>query len=473
MTLLTEYVAAIQKNADRYKEAENYYKGENSESFASAKLAHVLRATGHRGSHNYCRVIVDAVLNRLEIANIVCDTQKAQAKATEVFENNELALEAYEIHRNALAYGDAYALVWPDAEGKIQISYNSPRTTALVYDPENPRKKLFAVKMWKVKADPLSMTRAQTRLNIYTEDAIHKYVTDTDEVVTEGTQWRGIGSEDNPFGEIPVFHFRTHRPYGKPEHFEAYGPQNDMNKLLATHMYTVDYQGAPQRYALAMQGEADAVDFGDDETEREQLNSLSGTPGSVWYMKGIHGMGEFKPADPNVFIDPVKYLKESMAALTDTPYHYLERGLSGVAGGESLRVSEAPLLKKVADRQTSFGTTWRELFMFILKIEGISARIEVKWDLVESMDALGQWDVMLKKINAGLSHRQALREAGYEETDIERIMAERAQEAQEGAYYQRDPQARVSTNDNETFQNRNGLTEGAKDNGGRGEQAAA
>lgn len=473
MTVLTDYVAAIQKNAARYKEAEAYYTGTNPETFASAKLAHVLRTTGHRGTHNYCRVIVDAVLNRLEIANIVCDTKKAQDKVNEVWEANQLGLESNEIHRNAGAYGDTYALVWPDADGAVQVSYNSPRTTALVYDPENPRKKLYAVKVWQNKGDSLrTYAGGKTRMNVYTEDAIHKYVSDVDEI-SEGTDWTKIGEEENPFGEIPVFHFRTYRPYGKPEHYEAYGAQNDINKLLATHMFTVDYQGAPQRYALAMQGEADSVDFGDDETERENLNSLRSDPGSLWYLKGMHGVGQFEPADPRVFWDPVKMLKESMASLTDTPFHYLERGLSGVAGGESLRVSEAPLLKKVADRQTSYGTTWKEIFAFVLKIEGITARIEVKWNLVESMDALGQWDVMLKKINAGLSHRQALREAGYEESDIERIMAERAKEAAEGAYYQRDPQARVSTEDNETFENRNGKTEGAKVNGGRGEDKAA
>lgn len=471
MTILTEYVSAIQKNAEHYRVAEAYYKGTNPETFASAKLAHIMRTTKQTTTHNYCRVIVDAVLNRLEVANIVCDTQKAQAKVNEVWENNELSLEAYEIHRNALAYGDSYALVWPDENGAVQISYNSPRTTALVYDPENPRKKLYAVKMW-TEPDLKNMGKTQTRLNIYTPNYIHKYATQS-ETVTEGTQWSNVGREDNPFGEVPVFHFRTHRPYGKPEHFEAYGPQDDMNKLVATHMFTVDYQGAPQRYALAMQGEADAVDFGDDETERENLNSLRSAPGDLWYLKGIHNVGQFQPADPKVFWEPIKNLKESMAALTDTPFHYLERGLSGVSGGEALRVSEAPLLKKVADRQTSFGTTWREVFLFVLKIEEISARIEVKWDLVESMDALGQWDVMLKKINAGLSHRQALREAGYEESDIERIMAERAKEAAEGAYYQRKPEARTSTDDNENFDNRNGLTEGAKDNGGRGEAIAA
>lgn len=467
--ILKEYVSALTKRADYYREAESYYDGRAEEVFnyKNLKLQRALSATGFNGAHNYCRVVVDAVLNRLEIANIVADNDEAQKKIDEIIGSNELGLESNGLHRRALTFGDCYALVWPDEDGEWRIAYSSPRETALVYDPEKPWEKLYAVKMWKTysEGDP---TKTITRMNVYTKDAIHKYSANT-ETVSEGTNWSKVGEEDNPFGVVPVFHFRTHRPYGKPEHYEAYGCQNDINKLLATHMYTVDYQGAPQRYALSMQGDHDVVDFGDDETERENINSLKAEPGSLWYLKGIHGVGQFQPADPKVFWEPITRLKESLAALTDTPYHYIERGLAGVSGGEGLRVTEAPLLKKVADRQTSFGVTWREIFNFILKVEEIVATVDVKWALVESMDALGQWDVMLKKINAGLSHRQALREAGYAESEIEKIMEERAMEAAEGSYYQRKPEARVSTDDNENFENRNELTEKAKENGGRGE----
>lgn len=466
MTILKEYAGAVLDRADEYKEAGDYYEGNVAEVFSTAQLRNALRASGHRGQHNYCRVVVDAVLNRLEIANIVCDSEEATNKITEVWDNNALDLEANEIHRKALVYGDCYALVWPDENGDVLISYNSPRTTAIVYDPENPRKKLYAVKVWK-EGNTLDSKPMKTRMNIYTSEAIHKYVADVEEI-TEGTNWTAVGREDNPFGEVPVFHFRTHRPYGQPEHYSAYGAQNDINKLLATHFYTIDFQGTPQRYALAYTGEHELIDFGDDETQRENLNSLHSDPGSLWYLKGIMNVGQFNPADPKVFWEPIGLLKQSMAALTDTPFHFLERAIN-VPSGESLRVAEAPLMKKVKDRQLSFGTTWRELFNFVLKIEGLKSRLEVKWNIVESMDSLDEWDVMLKKINAGLSHRQALREAGYEESDIEKIMAERTQEAQEGAYYQRKPDARVSTDDNETFDNRNGLTEQAKVNGGRGE----
>lgn len=469
MTILTEYVAAVTERADEYKEAEDYYNGDVAEVFATARLRRALRVTGHRGWHNYCRVVVDSVLNRLEVANIVADNETAQAAVQKVWDDNELALEANEVHRNALKFGDCYALVWPDENGDLLISYNSPRTTALVYDPENPRKKLYAVKMWKVKPEPLTANKPQTRMNVYTADAIHKYVADTDEV-TEGTNWRAMGREDNPFGEIPVFHFRTGRPFGTPEAKAGYGVQNDINKLVATHMYTVDYQGAPQRYAMSQAGDDATVDFGDDETERENLSALKSDPGSLWYLKGINGVGEFQPANPNVFWEPINALKQSMAALTETPFHFLERSKSDLSG-EALRVAEAPLMKKVKDRQAAFGTTWAELFNFVLRVEGIKARLEVKWNIHESFDELERWDVILKKINGGLSMAQALREGGYEEEDINKILAERQAEKEAGMTYERSPEVRTSTYDNETYGERNSLTEDAKVNGGRGPRA--
>src|SRR5690349_2980509 len=101
MTILNEYVSAVITRADYYKEAEDYYDGRVSESFASAKLQRALRTTGHRGQQNYCRVVVDAVLNRLEIANVVADTKRAQDFINEVWVANELGLEANEVHRKA------------------------------------------------------------------------------------------------------------------------------------------------------------------------------------------------------------------------------------------------------------------------------------------------------------------------------------------------------------------------------------
>lgn len=440
MTILKEQVAAVLDRRERYEEAEAYYEGDVPETFATASLRRAFRLTGSNSRLNFCRPVVDAVNNRLEISAIVGDSQVAKSKIDAVWQDNELYLEAQEIHRRALALGDCYVAVWPDEDGRLLASYNSPKSMAIVYDVENPRKKAYAVKMWKSGEN-------QTRLNIYTADKIYKYLTNSTEV-TEGTNWTPAGSVDNPWNEVPVFHFRTQRPMGRAEHFDGYHAQNHINKLFITSAFTVDYQGAPQRWALSKNSESEMTDFDEAATERE-TSGLKNGPGEMWLLKNIDAVGEFKPADPDNFWKPIEKTVRSLAALTNTPLHYFDKS-GAVLSGNALRTAEAPLLKKVKDRQESFGATWREMFRFILKVEGIKSDVQVIWTPVESLDELERWDVALKKINAGLSHQQALREGGYPEDQILKIMDERRQEAEAGLYYTRAPQVRVNTEADET-----------------------
>jgi hypothetical protein len=440
MTVFKEAVAAVLDRRNHYEDARAYYEGDVPETFATAKLRRVFRTTGDRSRLNFCRPIVTAVSNRMEIAAISGDTKTATAKINEVWNLNDLGLEAKEIHTKALVYGDAYALVWPDANGDVRVSYHSPKTMAIVYDVENPTQKAYAVKMWRVD-DKTS------RMNIYTATEIRKYRANTGEV-SEGTQWNHSETIENPFGQVPVFHFRTHRPFGRPEHYDAYDAQNAINKLFITNMNTIDYQGAPQRYALANPDTDETIDEDENPTENP-LKGLKNGPGELWYMKGVHSVGEFSVADPENFWNPIKDTIRTMSALTDTPLHFFERTGNNPTGN-GLRTAEAPLLKKIADREQAFGYTWRDIFRFVLRIEGIRSNVQVFWKTHESLDELERWDVALKKINAGLSHRQALREGGYSEEQIEQIMKERMEEAAAGLYYQRAPQTRVNTSKDET-----------------------
>ena len=433
--ILKEAVRAILDKRTDYQTAMAYYEGRVPETFATVKLRKLFATMEDRSRLNFCRPVITAMANRIELASIVGDKRKTTQRIAEIWEYNNLEFEADEIHIKSMIYGESYALAWPDETGEWVISYQNPENTALVYDIENPRKKAYGVKVWVLDK--------RTRMNIYTADAIIKYET-KGELISEGTNWTELERIDNPFGEVPMFHFMTQRPFGRPEHYDAYDAQNAINKLFITNMNTIDYQGAPQRYALA-NPDGELSDF--DETDVD-LNLKNG-PGELWYLKGVNAVGEFSVADPDNFWKPIKDIVRSLAALTDTPLHYFERTGNNPTGN-GLRVAEAPLLKKIQQREASFGFAWREMFMFILKAENIVDKISVYWKTHESLDEPERWDVALKKLNAGLSHRQALREGGYSDEQIELIMADRKAEAEGGLFYQRAPQTRVNTNADET-----------------------
>lgn len=412
---MSDIKKAIDTIVDRrrhYEIAENYYEGLQPEVFTSDSWLKMFRIDNKHFRFNFAKTVVDSVSNRLEIANILGVTDEATAEINRIWEKNDLKLDANEIHRNSLVYGDSYAIVWTDVNGEVTIDYNSPMTTVIIYDDENPRIKSFAAKMWETTDFE---GKKMTKLNMYYPDRIEKYAVFGEVLnVISATGFLPYEVIENPWGEIPVFHFRTTKMYGRPEHIDAYGPQDAINKMMATHMVTVDYQGAPQRYALGGSGNSSEFeDFDETATDAENLKALKNGPGELWYLKGIDKVGEFAPADHKTFTEPVREFVRSMASITNTPLHYFEK-TGNVPSGEALRTAEAPLMKKVEDRQVAFGNAWRDLFRFVLAIEGINSDVEVKWQAVESMDSLDAWEVAVKKRVVGVSLEQVLIEMGYD-----------------------------------------------------------
>jgi hypothetical protein len=396
---------------DGYVKAEAYYDGHQPEVFQSQRWNRIFRFENADFRFNFAKTVVDSVLNRLEINQVQATTQAANNYIDRVFDQTDIKIDINEIHRSALIHGDTYAIVWPDMNGQVAIDYNSPLTTAIVYDQENPRIKSFAAKMWQIETDNEKILK----INLYYADRIEKYEGRGDlEILTTAPAMTLLEVVPNPWNEIPVFHFRTHKPYGKPEHYDAYGPQDAINKLINTHMYTVDYQGAPQRYALSNGGNSSEFeDFNDDDTARENLGALQNGPGQLWYLQGVSSVGQFPAADPKTFTEPVMEFVNAMASITSTPTHYFTKG-SYIPSGEALRVSEAPLTKKVLNRQLAFGNTWRDLFKFMLRVEGIRAEVEIDWQNPETIDTVDQWDIAVRKKSVGMPLEQILLELGYD-----------------------------------------------------------
>ena len=411
-----------------YKQAEAYYEGVNGEVFANQRWFKMFRYEGSDFRFNFSKTVVDSVLNRLEINNILVASQEAADFVDTMWEQSDIKLDINEIHRNALIYGDSYAIVWPDEDGSIAIDYNSPMTTTIVYSQENPRKKEYAAKMWQV----VNENQKTLYLNMYYPDRIEKYVGSGDiDLVSHQLNVVPLEVIPNPWGVCPVFHFRTHKPFGRPEHADAFGPQDAINKLISTHMLTVDYQGAPQRYALANGGNSNEFDdFSDDDTARENLAALGNGPGNLWYLQGVSSVGQFPAADPGVFTNPVIEYVNAMASITNTPTHYFMRGAT-LPSGQALRVAEAPLFKKVTNRQMAFGSTWRDLFKFMFMVEGLPDEVEIKWENAESIDSLDNWDIAVRKKSVGVGLYQILLEAGYDPEIAEAIVEE--SQAQLGA----------------------------------------
>lgn len=428
MTDLTLAVNEILDRRNEYETAKEYYEGTAEEVYTTAAIKRALRKTFSRFRLNFAATPVDTVNNRLEIASVSAVSDEAGSYLDKVWASNELTLEVGEIHKNALIFGDAYLIVWP-MDDVLQVYYNSPLTTVVLYDEENPRLKRVAAKVWEITVDG----KARTRVNLYYADRLEKYISlgerlpmtpkdsDFKPFVDETTDANGV--VQHGLGSLPVFHFRTERPKGKPEHLNAYGAQDMINKLVVMQMASVDFHGFPQRIALAQEGSSESADFGDSENAE-----LSNTPGDMAILKGIKEVKEFKAADPSTFLEPFKAYIRSMASTTSTPLHYFEP-TGNVPSGEALRTAEAPLVKKVRTRQLSFGATWREVFSFILRDGGFIEDVQVHWKPVETFDTKEAMEIAYKKIQIGIPLAQVAAELGYDVALIKTWIIEKESKA--------------------------------------------
>jgi Phage portal protein, SPP1 Gp6-like len=434
-----------------YRVAEEYYEGTRAEVFASVRLRRAMAKTGAAFKFNFAKKAVQAVVERLEIASVDSTTPGAKALIDDLWKDNKLTRQSKQIMRRASEYGDAYVIVWPSADTdwdgdgirNVDVFYNSPQSVRIFYDAENPQIKAFAIKQWVLAA------QKKVRVDLYYPDRIEKYVSkqgvlhpkaadmvqfyDTDDSDDEQDIDAGPGwPRPNPFGEIPIFHFRNDDPYGTPEHEGFYGTQDSLRKLVLSHMAGVDYQAFPQRYALA-DGTADsselaagdedlfqfALDTGATSRAGDPQSQLSADAGSVWWLQGVKGVGQFDPADPATFTDPMTLYLRFGALITDTPLSRLDP-TGAVESGESRRAANEPFTKKIEDRQESYGDTWCETVEFALKVLGIDdAEVTVRWKSAGVIDDESGWQTLLLKLQAGLPPKQAFMEAGYSQDQVD------------------------------------------------------
>lgn len=441
------------ESLDKYEVAEDYFEGSVQEKFTTKDLQRMLVGSQTEFNINLTRRVVTAVSDRLEISAITAKTVGDEGENTDaqgdlavgaesfdedmtkilnrdVWHANELDIEAPEVHQKFLIYGDAYLFVWQDEDGGVEIFYNSPKTTRVFYDEENPRKKTFAIKRWKV----MDQGKEKVRLNIYYPNFIVKKITggkrrgekanDFEVYRDESTDDNGV--TENPFGEIPIFHFRTSRPYGDPEHEQGYGAQDAINKLISGQMTSTDFAAFPQRWATSRPStDTDMdIDWGEDNTQAPedlQSNLVSG-PGRVWLLDNIDKVGQFPEANADQFLKPLDKFIELMAAATGTPLSYLHkvRGTSSTPlSGKSQEATENILVKKIEARQRSLEATWREALQFAMSILGHDVLVSLKWGSARASTDKDTWEAILLKQQAGVTIRQTLLEANYTEAEVD------------------------------------------------------
>ncbi|MEU6233857.1 phage portal protein [Kitasatospora sp. NPDC047058] len=448
---------ALREARPAYVEAAAYYDDLVPEVFSSARIRRAISRTGVDFKLGFIATVVDAVADRLQLASVSSPDATQAALLDTIWLNNIMDLEAGEISRTASRFGDAYMIVLPVHEGDsdtvsgVDMFCNDPLTVRLIYDAENPRLKAFAIKRWCEQIGNAQKPQIIHRAELYYSDRIERWTTKADSPGNSPRDWDPwlpapietadgmvVDPEDtawsisHDYGEIPVFHYRNDRPYGRPEHERGYGAQNAITKLVATHLATVDYQGFPQRFGLTDAattdtGDLDPADFEDDmfppdptagPSDSGDDSSLKSGPGEMMLLRGFKQVGQFDAAQPDVFYDPAMFHVRAMAQLTVTPLHLFDTS-GDQPSGQSIRAQDAPFTRKVDARQSAYGATHRDAFGFALHLLGVEdPQVDVQWKPAETIDDQDVWQTARLKSERGVPNRQLLLEGNYSEDQV-------------------------------------------------------
>jgi hypothetical protein len=431
-TDLTRALKQVKANAWRYRTCENYYRGKHYLAFATDKFKNAFGDLFREFADNLCPAVCDAVTDNLQVTafGVEKGPSKLAKDAWSLWESNRMDQRAGEVHLEAVRSGDAYVIVWPDANGQPVIYPQQACVCTVYYDTEQPGLIRWAAKFWR-GAD------LKIRANLYYPDRIEKYVTrgqsanglpDKGESFVrfkvEGEKW----PLKNEYDVVPVFHFPNNASVGQLGNSELVPViplQDALNKAVLDMMVAMEFAAFRQRWATG-------IELSEDKDGKPIPPFIPGVE-RLWTVDSHEAkFGQFEVADLEQFLAVQNDFRLEVARVSATPLHYLNLQTGQIPSGEALKTLEKRHVKKVKDRMTTFGNVWEDVMSLALKISSgrSNLRLSTTWADPFGPSETELLNSLVIKQSLGVDEEQLLKEAGYAEEDIKLMQQRKAAKRQ-------------------------------------------
>ncbi len=426
-------VSAFAARREEYALYRAYLEGHHRLTFATRGYREAFTALLAGLRCNVCPRVVHALTDRLAVVGFTGHAGTDGAASADAvaawnfWQDGRFDRISNQIHSEAVALGDAYLLVWPDAiypdtGGRVRCYPYRADEMVVAYDAERPDVIMRAARLWAVGK--------RYRLTLYYPDRIEKYVTREDApngVPDRPTAWTPYAPDplvENPYGQVPVFHFAFDAGLGqcgRAELRDVIPLQDALNKTLADLVIASEFGAFRQKYALGV-----SLDEDDEKAIAVGIDRW------VTVANADAKVGEFAGTDLGVYTSTIEFFFRCVAQVKGVPLHYLM--MSGTfPSGESLKTAEGPLVARVGDTQVDFGDVWEDAITFALRVAGIAdgAQLEALWHSAESRAELDHVNALAIKVrDIGVSEEQAWAELGYSAEEIGRLKQQRQADRQ-------------------------------------------
>lgn len=461
---------------NEYKVYKNYYEGNHALAFATEKFRNTFGIVFKEFAENLCAPVVDSLSDRLEITGFRASSAELKIEEVaptpsqvegmpnrpgrkkittvdpigeacmDIWAQNRMDERANEVHIESLKMGDAYVIVWPNDVMEPEIWPQDAMQCRVQYNSDNRKKVDRALKVWWVEEE------RHWYLNVYTDFGITKYRSRQTTVTMPSSPdaWVRFDFVPNIYGSVPVFHFptrRSRRP-GMSELRDIIPLQNALNKAVMDMIIAMEFASFKQRWVVGLE-----VDVDEETGEpRDPLAKNHGVDRLLTFPDPEVKIGQFDATDLGQFLEVQDKFWASASRISGTPLHYFYITSGDFPSGEAMKSAESRFVKKITDRQTAFGNVWEDVLKFCLQIQGQpvapDVQIKAEWVNAAPRSESELADTAVKKQAVGVSRSQNLRELGYTDEEIQRMLEESDADSEWKAALKAGPEDEEGTNPN-------------------------
>src|SRR4030095_11122020 len=110
-------IKSLNDAQEDYERFEDYYLGDHELEFATDRWRDVFGNVFEEFSDNWCQVVVDSVVHRMEVDGWKSEDDDNAAKlAEDIWDRNSLEVEEDDLHTQVLVKGDAYLICQEESE---------------------------------------------------------------------------------------------------------------------------------------------------------------------------------------------------------------------------------------------------------------------------------------------------------------------------------------------------------------------
>lgn len=364
-----------------------------------------------KSASNWLSLVISATAQGLMVASYGDDSEEAPAWAA--WQANGMDARQHALHRAVLTLGYSYLIVLPGAEGGVWMRPFAATDVFARYDDpseEWPRVALRVVKAPKGDA-------GAGRWELFDGEARY--------TLTGRLGGATVEVAEHELGECPVVQMRSDldllgTPMGEVE--PVIPIQDRIVDATFTLQMVAKYGAFPQRWIAGIDVPSDA----DGNPLPPQIKAY--VDHILTAADADTKFGQFAAADLRQYVEALDGHIRHLAAITQTPPHYLLGSLVNLSA-EALAAAEAGLQRKIREKREVLGEGYEQAMRAASAFLGDETAAtdlgsQVQWQDVESRSLAQTADALLKLSQLGVPPKMLYRMIpGWTQRDIDEAVA--------------------------------------------------